>query len=208
MNNENFYIGLYWNNDKSNKSIIKNKILQTISELGHFKTGLKNWYSTRKPQKGADIPKLNEETFDYFFESAKLEDDHGNHLENLGFKFYLTSDLNFGKANVLSISCGLNDSIVPNSIVLDLKIDKYDQELLKIFIKLINIWNPEFGLINSPKFFNLTDKLARGDKEVGIVTFFRSYSEILDLDVLEVKKIDKGYLSFIKNSNISNFSKK
>jgi hypothetical protein len=178
-----YYIGIYWKSDNSNIEEIEKKLVNTFLFFSSIDISLASWYSTDKPKRGMELEPINHiKIKDLLLKSIIYNDD--NEIQSkLGYELLLKSEKAFEKSNILSITCGVKNNSVPNSIVLNLNKSNFENldVLFKIFVGLIKIWNPDNGLINRQSVQKEINQNLVDDPDPRLI-IFNKLENITDID--------------------------
>lgn len=195
------YIGIYWKNSRLDVFQSQKLILETLQILKKIDKTLETWYKTEqslKGQKEAPI-EITKESISTIVEEGFTYNDDGIFETELGTVIYLKSEKAFDQSNVLSIKCGKKSVDVPNSIVLEINNKNQDRlgfELIfKIFTKLIEIWEPENGIVTKHSHKNY---VIDENTELGLISYSKTKFHSLDEEHFYLKQSSLGNFIFDK----------
>lgn len=151
-----YFIGIYWGVRKEDIETCAYKVDATFKLLKNIDSSFAEWYKTSRPKKNEIL-----QTLDLSIEGIKQLLIKGQHysdvgrrlIEDLGFLFSVKSVKEYRQAHNLSFSCGAYVEPISNNVNINLSsvIDKQhltDQVILqKIYKGLVDIWQPDWGVI-------------------------------------------------------------
>ena len=151
-----YFIGIYWGVRKESVETCANKVDASFKLLANIDVSFTEWYKTSRPKKNEILQPVNLsiEGIEQLLRKGRNYSDIGHRLiEDLGFLFLVKSEKNYSKAHNLGFTCGSYIEPISNCITLNLStsLDKQhltDQSILqKIYKGLVDIWQPDWGVI-------------------------------------------------------------
>ncbi len=213
LDKDNYVMGIYWGGSvgadrMQDKHACVDALVKTFSVLSAVHDDFKEWYRTDRPKKGKPVTPIDcsKAGLDLFLDQSRAYDSLGNLMPNLGYLLHLKSELRFEKAHVLSIKCGMWDIPIPNSVVLNVKTqDPFQTEafLVDLFVRLIAIWQPDWGVITRHSFMDKVETVWKSENEnLGEINY-----NVLPLNLelhrfLEIEPFETGGYSFFKIKDI------
>jgi len=194
MGNTEFYIAIYWEDDFFTKEELVTNVLKTFALLSLVDTSLSTWYYTERPKKGLEVKPIDTSNISSVFKKSEIYNDENLLQSDLGYKIYVKSTIDFAVSNVLSITCGVKDSVVPNCVVLNIKNQQVNHFpiMIDIFQKLIELWSPERGVISNENI----NELIGDTFNLGAINYCKT--KIEDIDQFKQKTNHLGYFYLYK----------
>lgn len=207
----NYTVCIYWGNQR--KEVIEYSILihTTVKWLQSLDESFSRWYPTERPKKSEILTplELNADVIVSSINKGKI------YIESipplyLGFTFTWKSEKKFEMAHRLSFSGdSLNESF-PNSVVLEINdrsLSNVKAELLlKILNKFIEIWKPEYGVIDKDSSKEKSDNLTINGKKIGIINYLSTAATEFETNTSLISigsSSEKGSYYFFKDSEIN-----